>query len=141
MADRETSSSISTLAALVLQMRPQDGRSRNMIPEAENDLFVPAQQYNELLHDAKRIAGSALSQDQTPGQDDHAARSEEIRDSSRSLRLALAGAYATKIDDEDAMRIAQGLQAGKSEPELGLETVPIGIVYAAMFEFAKARNA
>lgn len=56
MANRETSDEISSLAANVLKLQPSDSRNA-----AEKKM------YNDLLRDAKRLAGSALSQDQTPG--------------------------------------------------------------------------
>lgn len=53
MANRETSDEISTLAAKILNEEPRDGDEHLS--------------YNALLVQAKRLAGSALSQDQTPG--------------------------------------------------------------------------
>jgi hypothetical protein len=54
---KETSSAISTLASHVLQMDPTTATS------------VSDTQFNQLLRSAKTLAGSALSQDETPGQE------------------------------------------------------------------------
>ena len=54
--NKETSSEISTIASAIMRRKP-----------ARNNL-VDAAVYNSLLADAQRVAGSALSQDQTKGQ-------------------------------------------------------------------------
>lgn len=64
---KESSDEISTLAANVMRRRRQDGRGRNLIPEDENGLYVSADSYNDLLADAKRLAGSVMAQDETRG--------------------------------------------------------------------------
>lgn len=51
---KESSEEMSSLAATIL----------NMDPETEDG--ISAAQYNKLLKDAKRVAGSVLSQDETP---------------------------------------------------------------------------
>lgn len=57
---------------------------------------------------------------------------------SRELRIALANAFAPKIDDEEAMKFHRALMGGVlSETDMGLKSVPIGICYMAMLEFRK----
>lgn len=58
--DRETSSRVSSIASNILQREPAQGIAS---PEAN----VSA--YNSLLADAKILAGSCLSQDETTGQE------------------------------------------------------------------------
>lgn len=67
MPKKESSDAMSSLAAHVMGLQPKTGRSRNLIPEDENTLFVPVDDYNGLLHNAKRLAGSVMSQDETTG--------------------------------------------------------------------------
>ena len=62
--DKETSSRVSSIAGTIL----------NSEPATDN---VPATQYNYLLDQAKTLAGSALSQDETPGQ--MVSRSSDIK--------------------------------------------------------------
>ena len=54
---KQTSAAVSGVASAVMRKEP-------VMPE----LAVPAHFYNELLRDAKTLAGSALSQDETKGQ-------------------------------------------------------------------------
>lgn len=54
--DRQSSSELSSLAARILNM--------DTIPD---DTPTSAADYNVLLQTAKKLAGSVLSQDQTPG--------------------------------------------------------------------------
>lgn len=55
--DKETSSRVSSIAAHILKLEPFQPTSD-----------VDAEDYNILLDQAKTLAGSALSQDETPGQ-------------------------------------------------------------------------
>lgn len=55
MATKETSADISALAARTLRRKPARAR------------MVDGGTYNDLLEDAQRLAGSALSQDETRG--------------------------------------------------------------------------
>lgn len=55
--NKQTSSRVSTIAANILQ-----------IEDWGDPAQVPATEYNNLLADAKILAGSVLSQDETPGQ-------------------------------------------------------------------------
>lgn len=55
--NKQTSSGVSTLAASILAMQPA--------PEGEE---IDGIDYNTLLDHAKTLAGSAMSQDETPGQ-------------------------------------------------------------------------
>ncbi len=55
MVDKQSGDEISTLASSVMRRQPARART------------VDAQQYNDLLTDSKRLAGSVLSQDETPG--------------------------------------------------------------------------
>lgn len=57
--NKETSSEISTLASAILRL-PAASLSNNFKPTPDD--------YNNLLTDARKLAGSALSQDETPGQ-------------------------------------------------------------------------
>jgi hypothetical protein len=54
--DKETSARVSTIAANVLDLEPFTVDT------------IPASVYNGLLTDAKSLAGSCMSQDETPGQ-------------------------------------------------------------------------
>lgn len=56
MTEKETSAVISTIASAILHRKPARGT------------MINATDYNDLLHDAQRVAASALSQDETPGQ-------------------------------------------------------------------------
>lgn len=67
MPQRESSDALSTLASQVWKRRREEGRARNVIPEDEGGLYVSVGLYNELLHDAKRLAGSVMANDETKG--------------------------------------------------------------------------
>lgn len=63
MGDKETSSRVSSIAANILNLEscplePLEGTGKSLIA---------AEDYNSLLVDAKTLAGSVLSQDETPG--------------------------------------------------------------------------
>ena len=64
----------------------------------------------------------------------------EISQTARNLQLALAEAYAPRIGDPEAMRIAKGLRDGVSEGKLNLNDVPINVVYSAMLNFTKLQQ-
>jgi hypothetical protein len=75
---KETSSRVSTIAATVLAIKP--------VPAGAVDFIV----FNELLADAKALAGSCMSQDETPGQekpagDFHSRLKDERADLDRRL--------------------------------------------------------
>jgi hypothetical protein len=55
--DKETSSRVSSIASTILSLNPVD-----------NTTDVDGDDYNVLLDQAKILAGSCLSQDETPGQ-------------------------------------------------------------------------
>ena len=63
---------------------------------------------------------------------------DEITATADRMRIALAQAYAPRINDAESMRVCGGLIEGRSERELGLESVPIQVVYSAMLKFAEA---
>ncbi len=56
MAKRESSTELSSLASRILQL--------DMAPPETSSVAAGA--YNQLLRDAQRLAGSVLSQDETP---------------------------------------------------------------------------
>lgn len=62
MVDKQSSEELSSLAGRVLNIEP--------IGPAFVDVDHLSEMYNELLADAKRLAGSVLSQDETPVEDD-----------------------------------------------------------------------
>jgi hypothetical protein len=59
----------------------------------------------------------------------------------RLLRTALAEAYAPMLYDEEAQRIARALRTSQTEGDIGLASVPIDVVYRAMFAFHHAVEA
>lgn len=68
MGRRVTNPEISSLAAKVLQIGPASGIARKAIPTNDPGMWISVDSYNELLESAKRLAGSALGQDETRGQ-------------------------------------------------------------------------
>lgn len=71
-ATRQSSPEISSLAAKVMGWT-------ETTPEivGEDNVNQQCQSYNQLLRDAKRLAGSVLSQDETPGQGEAQEREDE----------------------------------------------------------------
>lgn len=65
---------------------------------------------------------------------------EEDKRIARNLQLALAEGFACRIDDPEAMKFAKGLRDGVTEGRMGLETVPIGVAYSAMFAFVRLQS-
>jgi len=93
MANRETSPELSSLAARIM------GEAKSEDPA-----------YNTLLVDAKRLAGSVLSQDETPGQDKRPTKSgneyqisTRLREFASELRVLarkpVAGKFAKPLED------------------------------------------
>jgi hypothetical protein len=66
MPTRESSSELSSLASSVLQLRTKAGTTPVGLGGDANTGYVPASEYNALLEKAKRLAGSVMSQDETP---------------------------------------------------------------------------
>lgn len=64
--NKETSSRVSSIASTILSCEPTTAPAT---PE----------EYNSLLAIAKTLAGSALSQDETPGQEELASRASDVR--------------------------------------------------------------
>lgn len=64
MPKRESSSAMSSIASAVLGMPVKPGRTP--VGLDANTGYVPADEYNALLRKAKELAGSVLSQDETP---------------------------------------------------------------------------
>lgn len=63
---RQSSSRLSTLASKINKMKPRPGLAGATV-EREGR-YVPVDDYNKLLRNAQSLAGSVMSQDQTPGQ-------------------------------------------------------------------------
>jgi len=88
-ARKETSPRVSSIAAGILRMKPM-----TVSPDRE-----PVREFNDLLEKAKTVAGSALSQDETPGQQELVTNFfTRLKDEREDLdwRLAALNSYGTR---------------------------------------------
>lgn len=103
-ANKETSSSVSSLAAHVLAMEP-----------STDTTVILSARFNALLENAKTLAGSALSQDETPGQGTKPAGDflSRLKDEREELdaRLRALNSYLTHNPEHPTPRHRQMLQA------------------------------
>lgn len=65
MPKRQSSAELSSLASKIAQLKHRPGLSGATVEHDKR--YVPVESYNELVDNAKKLAGSVLSQDETRG--------------------------------------------------------------------------